>query len=620
MKHKYMLFCCTVALSFCAGQLVAQKVDLKLPGSGLQAYHPIKKWRGLDLHSYLRGTELFGAFNTATGSGALASNTSGNNNTADGWSALSSNTTGVGNIAIGSQALENTTTGSSNIGIGGATGTSTGNYNIEIGFQALSDNLSGQNNIAIGTAALDINDNSSNNVAIGPQAMGNNVGGSQNTAVGSNALQVENGQGNIAVGYNAIGNLSSGSYLTAVGYNTLQNGSSENYSVALGYNALNNSGSSTGNNVATGPWSMYTNSAGYYNTASGAYALYYNSSGYYNTGSGLLAMYENTTGNFNLAEGAYALYENTTGSDNTALGYFSTVGSGALSNATALGADATVSSSNSAVIGSSAVTSIGGYANWTNFSDGRYKRNIQQNVPGLAFINKLNPITYTLDIDGIEAKLHASDKAPSGKNLPSRPSYLDDPVMKQAMQEKSAITYTGFVAQDVEKAADSVGFTFSGVDKPKDVNQSFYGLRYGDFVVPLVKAVQELSASSNSKDSAINALVGKYDSLQTQVNELRALLLAKNTTAMSGAALDQNSPNPFTGSTVIGYSLPNGTSSAKLQITDVSGNVLAIIPLSGSGGKSTLTASLSGRAAGTYMYSLIVNGKLVGTRQMIAER
>lgn len=34
--------------------------------------------------------------------------------------------------------------------------------------------------------------------------------------------------------------------------------------------------------------------------------------------------------------------------------------------------------------------------------DGRYKRNITQNVPGLAFINKLAPVTYTLDINGID--------------------------------------------------------------------------------------------------------------------------------------------------------------------------------------------------------------------------
>ncbi len=336
---------------------------------------------------------------------------------------------------------------------------------------------------------------------------------------------------------------------------------------------------------------------------------------------GIEALYSNTTGSDNTAVGPFSLTNNQTGNDNVAVGASSGPASGSLSNSMALGSNTTVSSSNAVVVGSSAVTSIGGYANWTNFSDGRYKRNIQKNVPGLAFINKLTPITYSLDIDGIEAKLHANDKPPRG----GAPAYLQNATFKSAMKEKSAVTYTGFVAQDVEKAADSVGFTFSGIDKPKDDNQSFYGLRYGDFVVPLVKAVQELSASSYSKDSAINVLQGqmdsvqsKYTALQTQVNELRALLLAQKSTA--GASLDQNSPNPFTGSTMIGYNLPKGASSAKLQITDVNGNVLGIIPLSGSAGKSTVIASLSGYAAGTYAYSLIVNGQLVSTKQMTAVR
>jgi trimeric autotransporter adhesin len=335
-----------------------------------------------------------------------------------------------------------------------------------------------------------------------------------------------------------------------------------------------------------------------------------------------MSMYDNKSGYYNFAGGLESMLYNTTGSYNTGLGYAAYAGSGALTNATAVGASAVVNASNAVVIGSSSVTSIGGYAGWTNFSDGRYKKNIQQNVPGLAFINKLNPVTYTLDIAGIETKLHQNDRSLSDKGNSGPGNPQSDPVIKQAIQDKSTITYTGFVAQDVEKAADSVGFTFSGIDKPKDINQSFYGLRYGDFVPPLVKAVQELSASSSAKDSVIGALVGevdslvtKYDALQAQVNELRALLQAKKSTA----SLDQNVPNPFTGSTVIGYNLPEGVSSAQMQITDITGKVLAAFPLSGSG-KNTLAANVSGFAAGTYCYSLIVNGQLVATKQMVSVR
>jgi hypothetical protein len=415
-----------------------------------------------------------------------------------------------------------------------------------------------------------------------------------NTAIGANALfGYINSQG--------LGPGNTGSYNLAAGADAMQNNTTGNYNMALGYEA------------------MYENSSGSFNSAAGYLGMYYNTTGSTNVASGYGALYFNTTGGNNTAVGPVALLSNTTGSSNTALGSYANTGSGALTNATALGANATVMSSNQVVIGSTGVTSIGGYANWSNFSDGRFKKNIQPNVPGLAFINKLNPVTYTLDISGIEAKLHQNDASLPVNAAGGHTSYLDDPVVKQAAQEKSSVTYTGFVAQDVEKAADLVGFVFSGVDKPKNIDQSFYGLRYGDFVPPLVKAVQELSASSDRKDSVINVLQGKFDSLQTQVNELRTMLLAQKAAASSGASLDQNAPNPFTGSTVIGFNLPKGVSSAQLEITDATGKVLALIPLSGVG-KNTLTANVSGFASGTYNYSLIINGQLVSTRQMISIR
>jgi len=49
---------------------------------------------------------------------------------------------------------------------------------------------------------------------------------------------------------------------------------------------------------------------------------------------------------------------------------------------------------------------------------------------------------------------------------------------------------TGFIAQDVERVAQELNFIFSGVDKPQS-KDGLYGLRYAEFVVPLVKAMQE---------------------------------------------------------------------------------------------------------------------------------
>ena len=44
----------------------------------------------------------------------------------------------------------------------------------------------------------------------------------------------------------------------------------------------------------------------------------------------------------------------------------------------------------------------------------------------------------------------------------------------------------------MEAAAKNLNFDFSGVDKPETAD-GLYGLRYDNFIAPLVKAVQELA-------------------------------------------------------------------------------------------------------------------------------
>ena len=74
--------------------------------------------------------------------------------------------------------------------------------------------------------------------------------------------------------------------------------------------------------------------------------------------------------------------------------------------------------------------------------------------------------------------------------------------MQQAIEAKERLLQTGFVAQEVEKSAKEIGYEFSGVDAPK-INNNLYSLRYAEFVVPLVKAVQELSKMNDEKDKLI---------------------------------------------------------------------------------------------------------------------
>jgi hypothetical protein len=269
-------------------------------------------------------------------------------------------------------------------------------------------------------------------------------------------------------------------------------------------------------------------------------------------------------------------------------------------------------------MGNGATGSYRAYANWSNISDGRFKKNINENVPGLVFINKLQPITYTLDATGIDNFLHADllqDKQIGGQAKA---------LMSKALAEREKVTYTGFIAQDVEKAAKSLNYDFSGVDAAKN-DKDLYGLRYAEFVVPLVKAVQELSKMNDAKDSGIQQQNIKIDNLQQQLNELKKMIavnqspaVADNSTIMSSASLQQNTPNPFTNATNIKYSLPLSYSSAKIIVTGNNGIALKQINVTGKEGSVTIDASTL--ATGAYQYSLYVDGRLIDTKQMIATK
>jgi hypothetical protein len=234
--------------------------------------------------------------------------------------------------------------------------------------------------------------------------------------------------------------------------------------------------------------------------------MFFNSTGYRNSAGGESSLFNNTTGHSNSAFGDNSLYDNEVGNNRTALGYSANSTDVSDSNNTGLGNNADCSASNQIRIGNSSVTSIGGYVGWTNLSDGRFKMDVREDVVGLAFINALRPLTYQIN-------LHALDNW-WGENYRER-----DPYLETNGYEKEEMIYSGFVAQEVEMAAHALGYTFSGVDAPKN-DKDFYGLRYAEFVVPLVKAVQELSAENQLLRDLISKQQAKLLSLESKVDAL----------------------------------------------------------------------------------------------------
>jgi hypothetical protein len=309
--------------------------------------------------------------NTAVGTKALYTSSSGRTNTAVGARALYDNTTGSYNVAIGDSAAANSATVSHLVAVGSkalytnTTGTditavgdsalfsnTIGNFNTAFGNGALRKNTDGDDNAAIGNKALYNNTTGGNNTAFGNNALYSNISGGSNTALGFSALNKNTASSNTAVGYNAMSESTSGFQNTAIGGFALQNNAPfANYNVAIGYGTLqDNSGfynigigndalsQASGNaNIGIGHQTLWVNTTGMANIGMGYYALRTNSTGRTNIGIGQAALFDNVAGSYNVAIGdsagynntvsnlvvigSKALWNNTIGAGNTVVGY-----------------------------------------------------------------------------------------------------------------------------------------------------------------------------------------------------------------------------------------------------------------------------------------------------------
>jgi hypothetical protein len=465
--------------------------------------------------------------------------------------------------------------------------------NTAIGYQALFSNSSVHGVAEVEGEPVEFNQPAGiSNTAIGNQALFNNLSGSFNTATGYQALfnntldvnvfHLASGENNTANGAFALYGNTWGTENTATGSYALHNNNIGSFNTANGAGAA----ASNGND---------------YNTAIGYQAFHHSITGSNNTAVGTRALSVSFNGSYNTAVGVDALYGNAYGYNNTAVGAGATVSASELSNATALGFGATVNNSNKVRIGDADVTVVESAAGSWTVSDARFKSNITEEVKGLEFIKLLRPVVYNFDANKYETFLT--------KSLPDSVKAKRSKTINKSTSKLSAIRQTGFIAQEVEIAAKKSGYDFNGVHTPENPTDN-YSLSYEKLVVPLVKAVQELS---NKND----ALVSENESLRGRLDKIEQML--KGTTkafeSVSGAHLDQNIPNPYHGKTIINYYIPANTGNGVMKITDAKGMLIKIFTLNE--GKGQVELQSNQLAPGTYQYSLLINGKLADSKQMI---
>lgn len=210
-------------------------------------------------------------------------------------------------------------------------------------------------------------------------------------------------------------------------------------------------------------------------------------------------------------------------------------------------------------------------------SDRKVKQGIRKMPAVLERVNQLNPVTYR---------------------------YRSTPDAER--------NSWGFIAQEVEPLFPDF------VSEKKGIK----GLAYDNFAVVSIKAIQELSTVVEKQEDEIADLKATVQELRLQMEKL----LAKETESSEDnnyslsldrkASLSQNQPNPFRSHTVIRFFIPDDVQKAQIRIAGVDGRVLKEMEI-GTGGAGQLTIEANTFPAGTYFYSLVLDGRAFETRQMV---
>ena len=182
--------------------------------------------------------------------------------------------------------------------------------------------------------------------------------------------------------------------------------------------------------------------------------------------------------------------------------------------------------------------------------------------------------------------------------------------------------------EETEKADKENGDTL--------VQTKLSAIQYGLAADQLKKVYPELVYEDENGNVSINyvemvpLLVQSINELTQRINEMEnggtlskkakkkaeATTIDEATFEVDMVRMDQNKPNPFSESTVITLNIPEKTQKANIFIYDMSGKQVQAIPVN-ERGETNITVYASDLTAGMYIYTLVVDGKVVVTRKMI---
>lgn len=235
-------------------------------------------------------------------------------------------------------------------------------------------------------------------------------------------------------------------------------------------------------------------------------------------------------------------------------------------------------------------------------SDRKLKEDIQSESATLDQIMQLQPKTYTYKTDGEMAELN----------------------LARGLQH-------GFIAQELEEVfPELIGKARQqiGLDATADLSTQgdvlpqieYKTVNYVALIPILTQGMQEQQRGIEARDLRIQSMEEELAAQRILIAELRGekkkMAVGERENEELLPQLYQNRPNPFGGTTEIGYFLPASVRSASLYVYDMQGQQILETRLE-ERGESSYTLDASRLGAGMYLYALIADGVEVEVKRMI---